>query len=687
MKGVWMILSAFTGSQKTAGALVPESEKEEDTRPAFIKKIKIGTKLVLGVALASNLCILMLLWSVRYWDLKVTEKSEDLLQIQKSLNTDLRASVIRLQDRLLNLPLLLETDTGKKAELWLKNTQAIRDEETIEGHANFQSLFTRTERRDLAKGKYILRETRDSIIVTRGLLDKNGNFTDTLHVITIKSESPSSDLALIQTGMDRLLSEGKTAEDMQTTLQNMKADIAEDLLRAENSRTRILGRLELIDITETDLMSARVKRETIVILISGVTIFFNILIIFFLTRSIITRPVKLVVKSLKEIARGKGDLTASLAVRSRDELGELAHWFNTFMKKLLAIISEVQCQMGNLNLSIRDISVVSEDLGKNASVMSGKSKDAAFSTEYTVKKIEAMAVSAEKAHEMVSDVTQSSLYVSSEIDRIGRSTSDVSSAVAAIASSIEELNTSLMEVTRHTGRGTSVTLSATRKADDSTVIIRNLSRSAKEIHEVLDLIRGIADQTHLLALNAAIEAAGAGDYGRGFTVVAHEVKELSKSTGDAVGIIKGKIQTMQTSTDVVIKSIHAIIDIIQESHAIMSSIADSVKDQTATLNEISKTISGTSRFAETVSSSLKNTIKLEKDVSKKLNEVSHAARNIAKDAKDASVQTLHTRRNVMDVSDACVATFTDTRRIEDQIRNLTHMSRKLHEIVIQFIIK
>ncbi|MFA5903513.1 MAG: methyl-accepting chemotaxis protein [Desulfobacula sp.] len=649
--------------------------------------MKIGTKLVLGVTLASNLCILLLLYSIRYWDLKVTEKSEDLLQIQKSLNTDLRASVTNLQDRLLNLPLLLETDTGKKAELWLKNTQTVREEKTIEGHDNFQSLFTRTERRDLAKGKYILKAALDGITITRGLMDINGNFTDTLYEMTIKSDSPSSDLALVQTGLDRLLSEGKTVEDIQNTLQNMKAAIAEDLLRAENSRTRILQRLELIDITETDLTGARVKRETIVVLISGATILMNILIIFFLTRSIINKPVKTVVNSLKEIAGGQGDLTGTLPVRSKDEIGELAHWFNIFIKKLLSIISEVRHQMENLNLSIREFSPASEALGKNASMMSAKSEDAAFSTEYTVKKIEAMAVSAQKAHEMVSDIAQSSLYVSSEIEGIGRSTGDVSSAVSAIASSIEELNASLKEVARFTGRGTSVTLSSTQKAGDGTAMIRNLGRSAKEIHEVLDLIRGIADQTHLLALNAAIEAAGAGEYGRGFTVVANEVRELSKRTGDAVGIIKEKIQAMQTGTDVVTKSIHDIVDVIQENHEIMTSIAASVEEQTATLNEISKTISGTSHFAETVSTSLKNTIKLEKDVSKKLNDMSHTARNIAKDAKDALDQTLHTRKNVADVSEASAATVADTRRIENQIQNLTHMYQALHDIVIRFKIK
>ena len=288
---------------------------------------------------------------------------------------------------------------------------------------------------------------------------------------------------------------------------------------------------------------------------------------------------------------------------------------------------------------------------------------------------------------MVNEVAQSSVYVSSEIDQIGRSTGDVSSAVSAIASSIEELSASLKEVALNTGRGTHVSLSASQKADDGTAIVRDLSRSAREIHEILELIRGIADQTHLLALNAAIEAAGAGDAGKGFTVVAIEVKELSKRTTEAVSIIKGKIQTMQTNTDLVTKSIRDIVEVIKETHDIMFSISGSVEEQTATLNEISKTISGTSRFAETVSLSLQNTVKLEKEVSKRLNEVSHSARSIAKDAKDAVDRTQHTRQDVMAVGTACVATFAETKRIEDQIRKLTHMYQKLHGIVTQFKLK
>nr|NJM03326.1 methyl-accepting chemotaxis protein [Desulfobacula sp.] len=438
--------SVSTDPDKPAQGPASTLKKEKAAGPAFKKQIRIGTKLVLGVALASNLCILMLLYSVRYWDREVNSKAEDLLQIQKNLNIDLRASVIGLQDRLLKLPALLEADSGKKIGLWLKNTQKIKGDTILKGHDNYQHLFTRTQRRDLAKGGYALREAPDAVIVSRGILDADGDFTDTVHETAIESASPAADLALIQTGMNNLLSQGKTAEDMQETLHHMKADIAEDLLRAENSRTLILSRLELIDITQADLIKAKHRRESVVVVISGLTLLFNILIIVFLTRSIITKPVKTVVKSLKEIAGGKGDLTGTLPLHSKDELGELAHWFNTFMKKLLAIISEVHLQMGNLNLSIRDISLASQDLGKNASVMSGKSKDAAVSTEYTVEKIEAMAVSAEKTHAVVDEVARSSVYVSSEIDQIGRSTSDVSSAVSAIASSIEELSASLKEV-------------------------------------------------------------------------------------------------------------------------------------------------------------------------------------------------------------------------------------------------
>jgi hypothetical protein len=148
--------SAIACSDKTTEAVAYQSEKKEENR-FFKKKIRIGTKLVLGVALASNLCILMLLYSVRYWDLEVNLKAEDLLQIQKNLNIDLRASVISLQDRLLKLPSLLEPDSGKKSDLWLENTQKIKTETILKGHDDYQALFSRTQRRDLAKGGYIIK--------------------------------------------------------------------------------------------------------------------------------------------------------------------------------------------------------------------------------------------------------------------------------------------------------------------------------------------------------------------------------------------------------------------------------------------------------------------------------------------------------------------------------------------------
>ena len=298
-----------------------------------------------------------------------------------------------------------------------------------------------------------------------------------------------------------------------------------------------------------------------------------------------------------------------------------------------------------------------------------------------------MAASAKNADQQVKMVADMSTQVSSQINRIGDSTKDVSDAVSKIADSVEEISASLAKIGINTTRGTKVTLSATRKADESTAIIKDLSLSAREVNEIVVLIKGIADQTHLLSLNAAIEAAGAGEAGKGFTVVANEVKELSRSTAAATATIRNKIEVMQSNTDIAVKSILSIIDIIKETHGIMCAIADLVEAQTLAVDDISKNIAGTSTFADSVSMSLLQAVKQEKDLSRKLELVSGDAAKIARDAEDASRQTQNTKDLVLQADTSALATFENTRRIEEQIRSLSQLYNKLNRIVVQFRIE
>ncbi|MCG8640627.1 MAG: methyl-accepting chemotaxis protein [Desulfobacterales bacterium] len=650
----------------------------------FDKKLTIGMKFGLGASFASSLCIILLLYSVWHWDTRVNIKADELLQIQKDLNVNLRTSVTNLQQRLVTLPRMLETDTGNQVFHQLRQNRIILSESTLSGREAYASRFNRSQRRDLAKGKIILQTGQDQIVVSKGIFDDAGGFTESVRQIVFKSSLPTEEINAIRQKIDAIEARGKDWESVRQTLDRLKADIAEDLIEAEKARTEMLGKFEQISMTEVILEDAKKQRRTIIIIISGLMFVVNLTMIFFLIRSIISRPLTKVVAGLKTIAGGNGDLTRTLGIVSTDELGELAHWFNSFIRKLHDIIARVKGQMVHLKKSVKKLSVISGNLSAKAGHMNEKSKAAAGFSRSIVRKIEHISALADNAHDKVKNVTGFSDRVTQAMDDLGRSSKDVSSSITGIATSIEEMYASLRQVTQNTGRGARVTLTASHQADDTTEMIRNLKGATKEVNEIIDLIKGIADQTHLLSMNAAIEAAGAGESGKGFTIVANEVKDLSKRTAAAANTVSRKITSMKMSTDEVTRTILSVVDTIKETHDIMSFIAASVEEQTATVNEISKNISETALFADTVSQTLDENISLEKDVSKNLASMSFDTRKIAGDAKDVLDYTRNTMEHVDALETASFKTFEDVRTIESQVSRLSMMYEQLHRIVIQF---
>ena len=144
-----------------------------------------------------------------------------------------------------------------------------------------------------------------------------------------------------------------------------------------------------------------------------------------------------------------------------------------------------------------------------------------------------------------------------------------------------------------------------KKADDTKTTIHKLSESSKEIGVVIKVINSIAQQTNLLALNATIEAARAGEAGRGFSVVATEVKELTANqTAAATEEITKKINAIQVDTESSVAAILAISDSISEVNNIASSISASVEEQSATTNEMTGITARSSEGINTVVESI-----------------------------------------------------------------------------------
>ncbi len=281
----------------------------------------------------------------------------------------------------------------------------------------------------------------------------------------------------------------------------------------------------------------------------------------------ITNPINQAVANLKDIAQGEGDLTRRLEIKRRDEVGELARWFNIFIEKLQGIVGDIADYTRRMEGSVGGLSSISEALSGNGAEASERA--------------ERVAAAAEE--------------MSANLNNVAAGMEQSTTNISMVASAAEEMNATISEIAKNAERAHSISEEAVAQAGSTSIKINDLSKAAQAINKVTETITEISEQTNLLALNATIEAARAGEAGKGFAVVANEIKELAKQTAVATQDIRRQIDEVQGTTMATTEEIDQICNVINRVNEIVATISASVTEQSSASEEIALNITQASQ--------------------------------------------------------------------------------------------
>jgi methyl-accepting chemotaxis protein len=336
---------------------------------------------------------------------------------------------------------------------------------------------------------------------------------------------------------------------------------------------------------------------------------------FFFARSL-SKPIADLTDSMRTLAGGVTDMMIPGRDRG-DELGEMAEAVEVFRENAIERIALEAAASEETKIQMRRAEAIASATQAYEQVAGDMLRTVAAASAELEATAQAMTAAADRTNMMASSVAAAA------------EESTVSASTAA--GSAESLTTSISTIQSNVSESSSVAIEAVRLSGEAQSAVSELANSARRIGEVVELIKGIADQTNLLALNATIEAARAGEAGRGFAIVAQEVKNLASQTGNATEDIAAQIGSIQGAVDGAVGAMSRIEAVITRINQNAGMIGQSVDMQATVTQEIASAITQVAAASQSVASDVSR-------VTETAGETGAAASQVLAASRELSVQ-------------------------------------------------
>ncbi len=444
--------------------------------------------------------------------------------------------------------------------------------------------------------------------------DKSGDLLASLQNPTRRALAKSvvASVDTYRTSFDEVY---KVINERNSTISGQLDKIGPHIATAiEDYKLSVKGRQDTIGPEAAARMQASVMTDLI---IAGMSLVFGVLIAWMIGTGI-SRPINRMTSVMKELADGN----KTIDVPSRDQKDEIGA-----MAQAVQVFKENALEVDRLNEEQAERDRQAEEEKKKA--MFELADDFEASVKQVVNGVSTASSEITTASQQLTSAAESAIEKSTTV---ATSSSEASSNVQTVAAASEEMASSIQEIARQVSESTQSTGEAKSEVEQTDGVVRDLAEAAQKIGEVVTLISDIAEQTNLLALNATIEAARAGEAGKGFAVVASEVKSLAQQTAKATGEIGQQIDGVQATTESAVQAISRIKETIVRVDEIASSISAAVEEQTSAVAEISNSTQHAARGTQQVNETIG-------DVQRSSEETGQAARQALETAQGLSSQS------------------------------------------------